>query len=349
VRAGGVSPGRFLPKLGWSLVLFDEMGRVFHFAIPKKWLRRALVWSGIALAVTVALFARYIYVETQMQLVADKRRMLEEVRALQDQLRTAYDTESELRKKIDDLSARLDVKQEKQAPAKSATKKSSAQPSGTGGEAKPGPGIGGRTPVAGDPDPVVTGEEPAELDDIFLEQARSGVVRWESRWKTLWARMTRLEQEVQRREELLTKIPSGSPLLRPLEITSSFGGRPSPFESGREFHGGVDLKAERGDPVLATADGVVESAGWTAGLGRTVKIAHPTGFTTEYGHMSALLVKAGDRVRRGEVIGRAGSSGRSTGPHLHYEVHYGKKRLNPAPFLNLTIEQVDEALKRFRR
>jgi murein DD-endopeptidase MepM/ murein hydrolase activator NlpD len=341
-----VSQSRFLPKLGWSLVLFDEMGRVFHFAIPKHWVRRALIWSAVAVVAALAVFARYVYVESQMRMLADKRRMLEEVRALQDQLRAAYATEAELRKKIDDLSARLDLQGEKENPPKHARNKGGIPSSAQAREKKPEAGVGGGSWVSGEPGAAET--EP-ELSEIFLEQARSKVVRAETLWGKLWSRMMQLEEEVQRRESLMVNIPSGSPLLRPVEITSGYGWRASPFEAGTEFHGGVDLKAETGDPVVVTADGIVEETGWTPGLGRAVRIAHATGFRTEYGHLSVVLVKAGDRVRKGEVIGRAGSTGRTTGPHLHYEVHYGGKRLNPAPFLSLTIEQVDEILRKVRR
>lgn len=348
MKTGGSFPARYLPKLGWSLVLFDEMGRVFHFAIPKTWVRRALIWASVGLLATIAIFARYVYVESQMQRIADKRRMLEEVRALQEQLRSAYQTEAELRQKLDELSARLNMQEggNKSSSGKKTSVRPDHQPT-----SRSAPGLGGGIPQddALWPESSPASAPPA-LNEIFLEQARKGVTRWQFRWTRLKSRLQGLEAEVRRREELLMTIPSGSPLLRPTEITSPFGGRPSPFEVGTsEFHGGVDMRAEAGDPVLATANGIVVEAGWTAGLGRTIKILHPSGFSTVYGHLQVLLVREGFRVRKGELIARAGSSGRSTGPHLHYEIHYRQKRVNPVPFITLTIEQVENLLNKVQR
>lgn len=346
MRQGSTIPTRYLPKRGWSLILFDEMGRVFHFAIPRKWVRNALIWGTILLLLAVGVFSRYVYVESQMQMIADKKRMLEEVKMLQEQLRTAYQTEAELRKKVDELSRRLHIEKGEQDTRKKDKR------AGAGGDkavlAEAVSGIGGGSPESINPDLIVDEDSLEQLDDIFLSEARTGVDHWKSLWSSLRARLEGLEEEVQRRERLMATIPSGPPVLRSLEISSRFGSRISPFGSGKEFHSGVDIRADYGDPIVATADGTVVLAGWMGRLGRTIKIAHSSGFTTVYGHLMVIMVKRGDRVRKGEVIGQAGSSGRSTGPHLHYEVQYKRRALNPVPFLNLTIERVDELLKKYR-
>ena len=104
-------------------------------------------------------------------------------------------------------------------------------------------------------------------------------------------------------------------------ITSYFGGRANPFSGyGYDYHPGIDIGNDYGAPIYAGADGHVEFAGWFGGYGRYVKISHGYGYETAYGHMSSIAVSSGDYVKKGEVIGYVGSTGYSTGPHLHYEV-----------------------------
>lgn len=115
-------------------------------------------------------------------------------------------------------------------------------------------------------------------------------------------------------------------------ITSSFGYRTHPILGYRRMHTGVDFGAPYGAPVFATATGTVASAGWQGGYGRTVRISHGSGLTTLYGHMSRLAVSPGQQVAAGQVIGYVGSTGFSTGPHLHYELHRGGQRIDPMSF-----------------
>jgi len=116
-------------------------------------------------------------------------------------------------------------------------------------------------------------------------------------------------------------------------LTSGFGLRINPVTGRMEFHLGVDIANKRGTPVRAPADGVVVKAGWCQLLGRCVEIYHGNGVRTLYGHLWKILVKEGDKVSRGEIIGLMGNSGRSTGPHLHYSVRLNGKLVNPKPFL----------------
>lgn len=120
--------------------------------------------------------------------------------------------------------------------------------------------------------------------------------------------------------------------------SSSFGYRFSPFSRDddsetREFHPGQDVANEAGTPIAATADGVVGRAGYVRGYGLVIIIKHQFGYTTLYGHASRLLVREGRKVARGQVVALMGSTGRSTGPHVHYEVWRGGKRVNPLPFM----------------
>jgi murein DD-endopeptidase MepM/ murein hydrolase activator NlpD len=117
-------------------------------------------------------------------------------------------------------------------------------------------------------------------------------------------------------------------------IRGGFGVRRNPFGgSGSEFHKGQDISAPMGTPVIATADGVITIAGWQRGYGRVVYIDHGNGLTTRYGHLSRIDVIEGQTIRRGEQLGLVGSTGRSTGPHLHYEVRMNGQPLNPIPYL----------------
>lgn len=128
--------------------------------------------------------------------------------------------------------------------------------------------------------------------------------------------------------------PMGYPKIS--SLTSYFGYRSDPFESDHaEFHPGIDFKGERGDAAKCTADGRVVGAGWNGGYGNCVRIAHTNGFETLYGHLSRITVHIGQKVTAGEKIGEIGSTGRSTGNHLHYEVRKNGKPVNPISYLSL--------------
>ncbi|TFG74881.1 MAG: M23 family metallopeptidase [Thermodesulfobacteriales bacterium] len=131
----------------------------------------------------------------------------------------------------------------------------------------------------------------------------------------------------------MKSTPVGTPLKG--KITSDFGYRKDPFKRKTGFHSGIDIDANYGQPIVATADGIVTQASWHSSYGKTVIIKHEDKYETLFGHLSAITVKEGDKVRVGDVIGKAGSTGRSTGTHLHYEVMKDGKRVNPKTFLSL--------------
>ncbi len=132
---------------------------------------------------------------------------------------------------------------------------------------------------------------------------------------------------------------ASSPSLWPVMgvVTSSFGERQDPFNGEGAFHKGIDIATSIGQPIRAAADGTVIVAGMASGYGREVRIDHGHGIQTIYGHMSAFAVTSGEDVRRGEIIGYVGSSGRSTGPHLHYEVLIHDTPVNPHKYLRETM------------
>lgn len=128
---------------------------------------------------------------------------------------------------------------------------------------------------------------------------------------------------------------TSAPTTTPLNgwMTSDFGMRRSPVHGGRQFHQGIDIASPFGSPVLATGDGVVTYAGRAGGLGKKVVIDHSYGISTVYGHNSKLLVQVGDLIKRGQLIAKVGSTGRSTGPHLHYEILVDGIPVNPKKFI----------------
>ena len=133
-------------------------------------------------------------------------------------------------------------------------------------------------------------------------------------------------------DRLLTNVPLKRPFPK-AQITSTFGARTDPFLGTMAMHAGIDFSEESGAPVRATASGVVDEAGWAGGYGNMVEIAHGNGLATRYGHMSEILVSPGEKVVIGQIIGRVGSTGRSTGPHLHYETRINGQAVDPMRFL----------------
>jgi murein DD-endopeptidase MepM/ murein hydrolase activator NlpD len=145
-----------------------------------------------------------------------------------------------------------------------------------------------------------------------------------------WKKLDRLQDGV-------IAIPSDKPVKSGVEFTSGFGVRSDPFRRAAAMHPGIDLAGAYGTPIYATADGTVLRAGWNSGgYGNLVEIDHGKGITTRFGHLSAILVRSGDRIARGQLIGRMGSTGRSTGNHLHYEVRIDGRAVNPIPFMKST-------------
>ncbi len=130
-------------------------------------------------------------------------------------------------------------------------------------------------------------------------------------------------------------IPMLVPISSTRAMSSSFGMRMHPVLGGFRMHKGVDLPASTGTPIHATADGVIGHADWFGGYGLCVEIEHGANLETRYGHMSRIAVAEGQHVHRGDVIGYVGSTGRSTGPHLHYEVRIGGEAVNPVPYLQV--------------
>lgn len=140
-------------------------------------------------------------------------------------------------------------------------------------------------------------------------------------------------------EKVDVSIPSINPVEQ-MRFSSHFGYRTDPFQGRRKNHKGLDIPGPIGTPIYATADGTIGRAQWVSGYGKYVEVEHGNSIQTRYGHMSALNVVSGQRVKQGDIIGFMGSTGRSTGSHLHYEVRIAGEPVNPISFLAPAAEPV---------
>ena len=161
---------------------------------------------------------------------------------------------------------------------------------------------------------------------------RQRLAALEGQYRAADTQLSVLESLLFNRELDRNAVPSRDPIAGSY-ITSGFGGRADPFGGGSQFHKGIDFEADVGDPVLAVADGVVSYSGVRSGYGNVVEVDHGNGYVTRYAHNSRLTRSVGDLVRSGQEIAKAGSSGRSTGAHVHFEVWQDGVVVNPRKFL----------------
>jgi murein DD-endopeptidase MepM/ murein hydrolase activator NlpD len=203
-----------------------------------------------------------------------------------------------------------------------------------------------RKPVGGPAFPAAVERGLAGTRRIALESATFGGQTAPRNVTDASRMLESVAKTVQVRNAVATTLPS-----RPWEsvlegsgvLTSPFGMRRDPFTGHPAFHKGIDIAAARGTEIQAYDSGEVVFSGWRGGYGNLVVLRHPNGLETRYGHASELSVKVGDTVRTGQVVGKVGSTGRSTGDHLHFEVRVGGEAVNPLPYLkNRTALQVAE-------
>jgi len=145
------------------------------------------------------------------------------------------------------------------------------------------------------------------------------------------ARLDALETQLAHRDAVTSSTPTVAPVRGVLN--SGFGTRSDPFTGSPAFHTGLDISTRWREPVLATAAGTVIRSGWSGDYGNVVEIDHPAGFRTVYGHLDLILAHEGQAVKRGDQIGLVGSTGRSTGPHLHYEIRLAERAVNPLDYI----------------
>lgn len=145
-------------------------------------------------------------------------------------------------------------------------------------------------------------------------------------------RLDSVRTGVERQQALAAATPSIWPVVG--WLSSAFGSRKDPVNGGADFHPGLDISADYGTPVKATAEGTIETAGWAGDYGNMILVKHGYGMSTRYGHLSRIVVSSGSTVHRGQIIGYVGATGRTTGSHLHYEIMMNGSRINPLNLLS---------------
>jgi len=182
--------------------------------------------------------------------------------------------------------------------------------------------------------PALGGPEQPAATHMRVEELAEEMSRLFRELEDRESKLSLLEQMIMERRLEDQTMPTGTPV-RSGYITSKFGYRPDPINGKRAFHSGVDFTGKRGSDVVATADGLVILSGYRSGYGHTVEIRHGNGLVTRYGHNQKLLVKEGDLVKKGQTVATLGSSGRTTGPHVHFEVLKDGEAVDPMVYVGL--------------
>lgn len=180
--------------------------------------------------------------------------------------------------------------------------------------------------------PVGVGGGSGPVKDMPKDVLEEGLNNLDAQFDASGEQLSVLESLLFDRQLAMNSVPSRVPIDNSY-ITSNFGGRADPIRGGYQFHKGIDFEADVGDPVLAVADGVISFSGARGGYGNTIEIDHGNGLVTRYGHNSRLMRRVGELVRAGQEVAKAGSTGRSTGAHVHLEVWQNGRVVNPKPFL----------------
>jgi murein DD-endopeptidase MepM/ murein hydrolase activator NlpD len=286
-------------RLNTIIIVPHSQARFIKFSFST----RSLVVAGAAITLALALsVVAIVYSKNAVSRHADVQRLLAENQELAE-------VNQELARTISEVQARLDDFEERTARLALAAGMQ-GDPAGVAGANLTGANVGSGGPY----DRLSEGPEALRLQGQWIDE-----------------QLELVEKTFVETGELLASTPTIAPVTGVL--TDGYGTRNDPITGRRAFHRGLDISARRGTPVYAPADGIVVFAGRNGGLGKTIRISHGFGFTTLYGHLNSLKVEAGDEVRRGEQIGTVGNTGRSTGSHLHYEVHVDGKSVNPLYYI----------------
>jgi len=329
----------------WTVLLIPQDGRRNTRSLS---LRAYQFWMAVALIVGLS-FTSAFFFSRQQAIAGEVHRLQQDNAALerqyaakperetpaftaQDRLEFEQRVRSEYEASLAAITAKLTDLYDMEAQALKLTGLAPKRTSGDNGDAVGGGKGGGSSDL---------GEMSYEEQDIMatpahviygLSRPSADLVIQEINLRT--ESLGQLVTDLETRREQVARIPSAWPLQgTPGRITSSFGYRKDPFTYRVRHHDGTDIAARTGTPIVATARGVVAFAGYERGLGRVVRVDHGNGIMTCYGHLRKTLVKVGDDVERLELIGTLGSTGRSTGPHVHYEVRINGKPVNPAKYL----------------
>jgi murein DD-endopeptidase MepM/ murein hydrolase activator NlpD len=291
------------------MIVPGQAGSIRRFHLPKIWLRRASI-AGVAFAVLLCGFS-IDYVRARIRLV-ELDRLRAETAEQKDELQ-------EYAQRMESISERLGQIDQFQRKLRVITNLDPADP-------LPLPGIGGTDGAMLDSEGVAWMSRTKRREAIQqgLETLADAADAQQDSLKGL---IMHLEDQAVR----LVHTPSIAPTHG--WVTSAFGYRTDPYTGGRALHKGLDIAGRMGTPILAPADGQVIYASQKRSLGLAVKLGHGYGIETVYGHLSEILVKSGETVKRGQQLGMMGSTGRSTGPHLHYAVVVNGKAVNPHNYI----------------
>lgn len=183
-----------------------------------------------------------------------------------------------------------------------------------------------------------------KANGVFTKQ----LVSYEPLLPSVKDKMEEIFEDVSQRLQLLYNLPSGKPLIIDSYLSSGFGPRRHPISDRFQVHEGIDMPLRIGDKVLTTADGTIAFVGRKAGYGFTVRVDHRFGLRTTYAHLDKILVNRGDIVKKGQIIAEGGNSGISTGPHLHYEISYLGRPINPYYFYNWNLANFDSIFSKHK-
>jgi murein DD-endopeptidase MepM/ murein hydrolase activator NlpD len=284
-------------------------GTVRRIQVRREWIRRAFYAAGVVLLATPLLIFDYVRLR---EVSHEKDRLDQETTAQREELET--------------YAARMQNVSDRLAKVGRLDRKLRIITDLDPEDPLPLPGIGG---------PEGEGIEPVRVAALTRRQRKRHMIEGLDRLEEVAdAQGQRLEELIAHLEARTARL-SATPSIAPTRgwITSDFGYRSSPFTGTREFHRGLDIAGRISTPILAPAEGKVRYVGEHQALGQTVILRHGYGLETVYGHLSEIEVKAGQKIKRGEILGRMGNTGRSTGPHLHYQVQANGVPVNPRNYI----------------
>lgn len=290
------------------MIIPNRKSGVKKISVPKVAIRNIAI--GAVVFILLALFIVYDYTSIKRDR-AEMSRLRDLTKVQQQQLR-------ELGTKIDEFSDRMEE-------LRQTDKKIRILAYETNRERKLPLGVGGS-------DKETRIKDLLERDhSVLIEGMRKNIEKLKNEANEREKSFNELLAFLNEQKSILASTPS----LWPVQgwVTSGFGTRRSPFGSGIEFHKGIDISTRYGKAIVAPADGFVVRSGYEPADGNTVKIEHGHGFSTAYLHLSKIAIAQGERIKKGQVIGYVGDSGRSTGPHLHYSVYVNNVPVNPVKYL----------------
>jgi murein DD-endopeptidase MepM/ murein hydrolase activator NlpD len=293
------------------MILPDETTRVRRYQLPKIWVRGAAAAAVVGLAILGFVITDYVSIKKK---VSDLDRLNLETRQQKQQLMS-------FAKSIDDLQDEMtrlrqfDMKLRVMADLDGVVYPEQVM------------GIGGENPEPFNP----LEAELSMRDESLLGDMTNGLARLKTEADIQERSFQELVEYLEDQKSILASTPSIWPVRG--WLTSDFGYRTSPFTGRRELHKGLDIATRSGTPILAPADGLVNFSGRKGGFGNLVLVDHGYGIMSRYAHLSASEVKIGQKIKRGQVIARVGNTGRSTGPHLHYEVMVNGVSVDPMRYI----------------